>query len=85
MAYILRGEDMDVGGKIYIVDRLEGNIVVCETEDGKMSNISLEAVNGNPKEGDVLVLNNSKYQIDIEITLKRKKEIEDLMKGMWNE
>lgn len=76
---------MDADGKIYIVDRLEGNIVVCETEDGKMSNISLEAVKGNPKEGDVLVLNNSEYQIDIEMTLKRKKEIEDLMKGMWNE
>ncbi|GIM28792.1 hypothetical protein CPJCM30710_14580 [Clostridium polyendosporum] len=76
---------MDVGGKIYIVDRLEGNVVVCEAEDGKMKNISLEVVKGNPKEGDVLVLRNSTYQIDIEMTLKRKKEIKDLMKGMWDE
>ena len=60
--------------KKIIVDRIEGHFIVCEDEKENILELKKDDVIGDVKEGDVL---------DKALTEKRKKEIEDLMKGMW--
>jgi len=67
-----------------IIDRFEGNFAVCEKEDRQMLDIEKSKIPNTAKEGDVLIITNDKITIDVEDTKKRKKEIEDLTKDMWN-
>jgi len=67
-----------------IIDRFEGGFAVCEKEDRKMLDIQREKVPNTAKEGDVLNITDDKITIDIEETKKRKKEIEELTKDLWN-
>lgn len=67
----------------FIVDRIEGNIAVCEGADSKIVEVQINRIVGSVKEGDVLTVNNDKYIVNTEETEKRKKHIEELMKGMW--
>lgn len=67
----------------YIVDRIEGNYAVVEDNVGNFKNINLEYIKGHPKEGDLVYKQEDYYIIDKEATLRRKEEMEKLMKGMW--
>lgn len=67
----------------YIVDRIEGKIVVIESEDSQIINVLLENIKGNPKEGDVLIKEGSYFIIDEEATKKRKEKINNMMKNIW--
>ncbi len=70
--------------KELIVDRIEENFIVCEDESQSILELKNNEVIGSVKEGDVLVKGkDGKFFIDEELTIKRRKEIEDLMKGMW--
>lgn len=72
--------------KEIVVDRIEGHFIVCEDEDGNVLELKKDDVKGNVKEGDVLVKGKEdKFCLNKALTEKRKKEIEDLMKGMWEE
>lgn len=76
---------MDQKGSL-IIDRIEDNyLVVCEDYEGNMVNIHRMNIEGEIREGDVITLKEDKYIIDEEATFKRKKYIEDLVKGMWVE
>ena len=71
--------------KELIVDRIEGHFIVCEDENEKILELNKDDVIGDVKEGDVLVKGkDGKFFSDKALTMKRKKEIEDLMKGMWD-
>ncbi|MGK0469198.1 DUF3006 domain-containing protein [Clostridium sp.] len=67
-----------------IIDRFEGNFAVCEKEDRTMMDIEKSKIPTTAKEGDVLNITNDRITIDVEETEKRKKEIEELTKGLWN-
>ena len=67
-----------------IIDRFEGKFAVCEKEDRKMLDIERNKVPSTAKEGDVLNITDDKITLDIEETEKRKKEIEELTKDLWN-
>lgn len=70
--------------KELIVDRIEENFIVCEDESQSILELKNNEVIGSVKEGDVLVKGkDGKFFRDEELTIKRRKEIEDLMKGMW--
>lgn len=74
--------------KKIIVDRIEGHFIVCEDEKENILELKKDDVIGDVigdvKEGDVLVKGkDGKFCLDKALTEKRKKEIEDLMKGMW--
>jgi len=60
-----------------IVDRIEDNYMVIELEDGRFINISKELI-PDIKEGDVIDIN-----INHEETLKRKKEITQVMNDLF--
>lgn len=67
-----------------VVDRIEENFIVCEDENQSILELKSEQVIGSVKEGDVLIKSKEgKFSVDEELTIKRRKEIEDLMKGMW--
>lgn len=67
----------------YIVDRFEGNFVLCENDRGEFINIKRKKLPQNTKEGDVLVQKGDSFVIDIEETKKRKEYIEKLAKELW--
>lgn len=69
----------------YIVDRIEGSIIVVEDQDGNIINLNKNKVNGQIKEGDCLREENEKFFLDREKTKERKIKIEKLMKGMWED
>lgn len=56
-----------------VVDRIEGNYIVCEKEDRKTINIEKHKVSGVVKSGDVLRLEGDNIFVDKEKTLERKK------------
>ena len=60
-------------------------LVSCgEDEKENILELKKDDVIGDVKEGDVLVKGKEgKFCLDKALTEKRKKEIEDLMKGMW--
>lgn len=67
----------------YIVDRIEGNYVILEDNEGKLFNAEKNYIIGIAKEGDILYKKDSLYYINKEATEKRKEEIDKLMKGLW--
>ncbi|WCK57209.1 DUF3006 domain-containing protein (plasmid) [Aneurinibacillus sp. Ricciae_BoGa-3] len=66
-----------------IVDRFEEDLVVCEKEDKSTFNLKREQVPKEVEEGDVLIIEGDKVVIDREETQKRKKQMEELTKDMW--
>lgn len=67
-----------------VIDRFEGSFAVCEKEDRTILNIKKEYIPEGAKEGDVLDIQGDKISIDTKETEKRKKEIEELAKDLWN-
>lgn len=69
----------------YIIDRIEGNYVITQKENGDMYEIFKDQIKGNFKEGDILKKRDKYFEIDESFTLKRRKQIEEDMKDMWEE
>ncbi|MBW9156062.1 DUF3006 domain-containing protein [Clostridium sp. FP2] len=67
-----------------IIDRFEGNYAVVELQGGKTINIDKRKLPIEAQEGTVIEISES-ITIDNEETLKRKKEIEKLTEGLWDE
>jgi hypothetical protein len=66
-----------------IIDRFEGDFAVCENDNKIMVNISKKELPSEVKEGDVIYKYDEKYIIDLEETKKRKQEIQDITKNLW--
>lgn len=68
-----------------IIDRIEGDIVVVEVNGDKMQNIPKSNIEGQFKEGDVLIkLNNGKLKVDEELTKQRREEMAKKLKKLFN-
>jgi len=67
-----------------IIDRFEGEYAVVEMRDGKTINIKKRQLPLEAQEGMVIEISES-ITIDNEETKKRKKEIEKLTEGLWEE
>lgn len=74
---------MEGEGTMYIVDRIEGTIVVCELEDKSIKNERLELFPSNIKPGDVVYQVNGRYEINLDATKQRKEHIQQLMNELW--
>lgn len=68
----------------YTVDRIEDGFAVCENEECKTQNIPLTDLPPGLREGDVILLNQGKYEISKEETQKLRKEIFDLQNSLFN-
>ncbi|WP_238898846.1 DUF3006 domain-containing protein [Clostridium sp. YIM B02500] len=70
----------------YIINRVEGDYVIIENENGDIDKISISNVTGDFKDGDILINIDSKYfKVDKKSTEIRKKQIHNKMKDMWEE
>lgn len=71
--------------KKFIVDRIENKSVVLEDDKKDIILIDIDFFNKQPKDGDVVIMCNNSFYIDEEFTKDKKNEINNLMKGMWEE
>ena len=72
----------------YIIDRIEDNIAILENQETKeMIDIDINELPANIKEGNVLIYENKKYYIDVNLEQERKKNIlekfQKLRKNDW--
>lgn len=67
----------------FIVDRIEGEKIIIESQSGEIIIITKDDTRGTIKESDVLVKEDNKFVVNYEETEKRKVNIKNLMKGMW--
>jgi len=60
-----------------VIDRFEGDFAVVETSNG-MINIPISDIPSDAKEGDVLIVHR-----DVNVSNKRKKNIDKMMNGLF--
>ncbi|WP_075980610.1 DUF3006 domain-containing protein [Bacillus massilinigeriensis] len=66
-----------------IVDRIEGDIVVVELDNGKMKDFSLSLFPPSIQAGEAVYWKENSFTIDMDQTKKLRKEIEDLMDDLF--
>ncbi|KOA19368.1 hypothetical protein CLHOM_21590 [Clostridium homopropionicum DSM 5847] len=66
-----------------IIDRFEGSYAVCEKDNKQMINIPIASIPPEAREGTILIIKDGKITIDFEETNRRKAEIEELTKDLW--
>lgn len=71
--------------KKLIVDRIEENIAVCETEGEATVNIELCFLPEGVKEGSILLETNGVYELLAEEESKRREELFNLQNSLFDE
>ena len=61
--------------KRLVIDRIEENSAVCETDDLVMTEIPLAELPGEATEGAALVFDGQSYQVDVKTQKKRRRRI----------
>lgn len=69
--------------EMFIIDRLEDELVVLEDNYGDIRTIDKSLIEGETKEGNVVINENGLFKVDIKATIDRKNKVNALMKGMW--
>ncbi len=67
-----------------IIDRFEDQYAVCECDNGEMVHIATRLIDGDPKEGDVLVQSLNLFSVDEAATEARKQKISGMMQSLFN-
>lgn len=68
--------------EVLVVDRIEGNIAVCENRKSrKMQEIAVKDLPENIEEGTILKWKDGKYEIDTSKEIEQR--IEQKMKNVW--
>lgn len=65
------------------IDRIEGQIAVCEDDEGKIVEIDLSSMPSNVTEGSVLAFDGVSYQIDDAEAARRKERIDAKMNSLF--
>ncbi|MGI5857260.1 MAG: DUF3006 domain-containing protein [Candidatus Merdivicinus sp.] len=65
-----------------IIDRIEGQFAVCETDGGETTDLLLIELPPGVREGDVLILGREGYEIDAAETLKRRRRNTSLFESL---
>ncbi len=68
--------------KIYYIDRIEGNVIVCQNEEDGMLELD-RSILPEAKEGDCVVFNGEGYSVDTERTQKRKEKMNALLDDLF--
>lgn len=66
-----------------IIDRIEGNVAVCEREDKTMTDIKLADMPEGVVEGDVISFDGSVYRLEKEETADRRHLIQEKMDNLF--
>lgn len=68
----------------YIVDRIEEDYVVCEDDHKQMHDFKKIVLPANVKEGDVIIEQDGRFEIDFDKTEERSRYIRSLMEELWD-
>ena len=69
-----------------IIDRFEGDYAVCENRDTEeITNISIDELPENAREGDVLKFENNKYELDEQKRQEIEERIKNKIKNLFEE
>ena len=69
---------------LYIIDRIENGIAVCECkETGERLEIEVKVLPAKAKEGDIIKKDNDSYILDLSLTKKRKAELTDRLNRLF--
>ena len=72
--------------EILIIDRFEGNIAVCEREDGTMTHLARTLLPAGAREGSVLCGGAGQgYRLDPEREQERRRRIRALEDDLWED
>ena len=66
-----------------IIDRIEGELAVCEREDGSLEHIPMHELPEGVREGSVLVLLNDKWVLDLQAESERRKRLFERQEGLF--
>jgi len=66
------------------IDRFEGEIAVCEQDNGEILHIEKSRLPENAKEGDVLDIDDDVITIDHDETEQRKEQIKKLVDDLFD-
>ena len=70
----------------WVIDRFEENFAICENRETKeIRKLNINQLPENLKEGNVLKLQNNKYELDLEEQQNIEKRIAEKMKNIWND
>lgn len=64
-----------------IIDRFEGEFAVIETEND-MINVSREFLPADAREGDVVILNNGRYEINKDYSADLRNSVRERLHGL---
>ena len=67
----------------YIVDRIEGNLAVCEREDGGFEDIPLDQLPKGIREGNVLNCENGAWVLDLKAEKERRKRLFEKQESLF--
>ncbi len=67
-----------------IIDRFEGNLVVCKDNDNNLVELSVEVLPEEITEGDILVSKDGAYYVDKDATEARRKMLNNKMNMLFN-
>ena len=68
-----------------IVDRIEGDIAVCELESGEMRDIALADLPVGVHDGSILLFENNTYTLDKETEAQRREKLFALQNSIFDE
>lgn len=68
----------------YIVDRLEGNFAVCETQSKKIVDINLDDFGFKVNPGDIILLKDGVYTLDYLSSNDLRKKNFDLQNSLFD-
>lgn len=78
-------EEISLMDEVWVIDRIEGNIAVCENRSNKRKKeINVSNLPKNIKEGTVLKYEKGGYVIDKEMQNSIEMDIKEKMKNIWN-
>ena len=66
-----------------IIDRIEGDVAVCEQEDGSHVNIPRSCLPGDVREGSVLAWTGSAWALDLQEESERRKRLFSKQEGLF--
>ena len=68
----------------YIIDRIEGDLAVCEREDGSLEHIPMRELPEGVREGTVLVLQDGAWALDLQAEEERRKRLFERQEGLFS-
>lgn len=66
------------------IDRIEGEVAICEDENRTRIELPLKEISGSPKEGDIILCAEGVYRVSKEETDRRRAEILRLQQQLFS-